>query len=110
MKRKENGQFGEANIEVSERLKLKDGVSYNNDKKTVIARSTLAAFLATNGGDGTVFDSPFVKTFDADTGTPGNQLFQERTVKFNKLTGRAAIDFKVTDDNLIYAYYSRGYK
>src|SRR3546814_16300972 len=83
---------------------------YHNHKKAVLERLTVAGFLATHGGAGTVFDSPFVTTFDADPGTPGNQLFQERTVKFNKLTGRAVIDFKVTDDNLIYASYSRGYK
>ena len=104
------GLFGEAYFEVSDRLKLTAGLRYNNDKKTVIARSTLAAFLAPHGGSGTVFDSPFVGSFDADPGTPGNQLFQERSVKFNKLTGRAVIDFKVTDDNLLYASYSRGYK
>src|SRR3546814_21028906 len=100
LKIKSYGLFGEAYFEVSDRLKLTAGLRYNNDKKTVIARSTLAAFLAPHGGDGTVFDSPFVPTFDADPGTPGNQLFQERTVKFNKLTGRAVIDLKVTDDNL----------
>src|SRR5690606_10312324 len=62
------------------------------------------------GGTGSAFDSPFVGSFDADPGTPGNQIVQERTVKFNKLTGRAVIDFKVTEDNLLYASYSRGYK
>src|SRR5690606_27128904 len=110
LKIKSYGLFGEAYFEFSDRLKLTAGLRYNNDKKTVIARSTLAAFLAPHGGGGTVFDSPFVGSFDADPGTPGNQLVQERTVKFNKLTGRAVLDFKITDDNLIYASYSRGYK
>src|SRR3546814_15742094 len=66
LKIKSYGLFGEAYFEVSDRLKLTAGLRYNNDKKTVIARSTLAAFLAPHGGDGTVFDSPFVPTFDAD--------------------------------------------
>jgi iron complex outermembrane receptor protein len=104
------GLFGEAYFEFSDRLKLTAGLRYNNDKKSVTARSTLASFLAPHGGTGSVFDSPFVGSFDADPGTPGNQIIQARTVKFNKLTGRAVLDFKITDDNLIYASYSRGYK
>jgi outer membrane receptor protein involved in Fe transport len=105
------GLFGEAYFEFSDRLKLTAGLRYNNDKKSVSARSTLASFLAPHAGTtDTVFGSPFVGSFDADPGTPGNQIIQERSVKFNKLTGRAVLDFKVTDDNLIYASYSRGYK
>ena len=104
------GLFGEAYFEFSDRLKLTAGLRYNNDKKSVTARSTLASFLAPHSGTGNVFDSPFVGSFDADPGTPGNQIIQERSVKFNKLTGRAVLDFKVTDDNLLYASYSRGYK
>lgn len=105
------GLFGEAYFEFSDRLKLTAGLRYNNDKKAVTARSTLASFLAPHGGTtDTVFGSPFVGSFDADPGTPGNQIIQARQVKFNKLTGRAVLDFKITDDNLIYASYSRGYK
>ena len=104
------GLFGEAYFEFSDRLKLTAGLRYNNDKKAVTARSTLASFLAPHGGTGSAFDSPFVASFDADPGTPGNQIIQARQAKFNKLTGRAVLDFKVTDDNLIYASYSRGYK
>ncbi|MCW5647476.1 MAG: TonB-dependent receptor [Sphingopyxis sp.] len=107
---KSYGLFGEAYVEFNDRLKLTAGLRYNNDKKAVRARSTLASFLAPHGGTGSVFDSPFVGSFDADPGTPGNQIFQSRQVKFNKLTGRVVLDFKVTDDNLLYASYSRGYK
>ncbi|HWT42289.1 MAG TPA: TonB-dependent receptor [Sphingopyxis sp.] len=111
LKIKSYGLFGEAYFEVSDRLKLTAGLRYNNDKKSVTARSTLASFLAPHGGTtDTVFGSPFVGSFDADPGTPGNQIIQARKVKFNKLTGRFVIDFKVTDDNLLYASYSRGYK
>jgi iron complex outermembrane recepter protein len=107
---KSYGIFGEAYLELSDRVKITAGLRYNNDRKSVVARSTLASFLVPHGQTGNAFNSPFVVTFDADPGTPGNQLFQQRSVKFNKLTGRAVIDFKVTDDNLIYASYSRGYK
>ncbi|MFV0297601.1 MAG: TonB-dependent receptor domain-containing protein, partial [Hyphomicrobiaceae bacterium] len=56
------------------------------------------------------FDSPFVGSFDADPGIPGNQLWQERKVSFSELTGRGVIDYKITEDNLLYASYSRGSK
>jgi len=104
------GLFGEAYFEFNDRLKLTAGIRYNSDKKSVTARSTLASFLAPHGGTGSVFSSPFVGSFDADPGTPGNQIIQARSVSFNKLTGRAVLDFKVTDDNLLYVSYSRGYK
>jgi len=110
LKIKSYGIFGEAYIEFNDRIKLTGGLRYNNDKKTVVARSTLASFLVPFGQTGTAFDSPFVVTFDADPGTPGNQLVQTRSVKFSEWTGRAVLDFKVTDDNLLYASYSRGYK
>src|SRR3546814_17790345 len=32
------------------------------------------------------------------------------SVGYEKMTGRFVIDYKITDDNLIYASYSRGYK
>jgi len=73
------GLFGEAYFEFSDRLKLTAGLRYNNDKKSVTARSTLASFLAPHGGTGSAFDSPFVGSFDADPGTPGNQIIQART-------------------------------
>ncbi|WP_374525726.1 TonB-dependent receptor [Sphingopyxis sp.] len=48
--------------------------------------------------------------FDFDSSRAGNQPFAVNTVSFGKVTGRAVLDYKITDDNLIYASYSRGYK
>ncbi|MBB4633347.1 TonB-dependent receptor [Sphingosinicella soli] len=106
---KSYGIFGEAYYEFSDRAKLTLGIRYNNDKKLVRARTTLANFLAPHGID-EAFDSPFVGLYDADPGLPGNQIIQERRVSFKEWTGRAVFDFKITDDNLLYASYSRGYK
>ena len=104
------GLFGEVYFDISDRLKFTGGLRYNDDKKTVTARSTLASFLNPFSNDGDPFDSPFVGSFDADPGTPGNQIVQQREVSFDEITGRAVIDFQMTPDNLIYASYSRGYK
>ncbi len=104
------GIFGEAYVDLSDRLKLTAGLRYNDDSKTITARSTLASFLNPYSNDGDPFASPFVGTFDADPGTPGNQIVQQRSVSFSEVTGRAVVDFQATPDNLLYASYSRGYK
>jgi len=107
---KSYGLFGEVYFDISDRLKLTGGLRYNNDKKNVQARSTLASFLVPYSQTTNAFESPFVGSFDADPGTPGNQIFQNRQVKFNEITGRAVLDFKISDDNLVYVSYARGYK
>ncbi len=104
------GIFGEAYVELSDRLRVTAGLRYNNDKKSNVARSTLASFLVPFGQTGSAFDSPFVGGFDADPGTAGNQLVQERSVAFDEITGRFVVDYEITPDNLLYASYSRGYK
>jgi outer membrane receptor protein involved in Fe transport len=105
------GIFGEAYFEISDKLKFTAGLRYNDDKKDIRARSTLASFLVPHSlQTGSAFDSPFVGSFDADPGTAGNQLFQSRTFKGNAITGRAVLDYKISDDNLLYLSYSRGYK
>ncbi len=106
---KSYGIFGEAYWDVSDSLKITAGIRYNNDKKYVRARSTLASFFVPFGTS-EAFDSPYVAAFDADPGRPGNQLFAERSVNFSEFTGRFVVDYKITDDNLIFASYSRGYK
>ncbi|MFM7029432.1 MAG: TonB-dependent receptor [Chakrabartia sp.] len=106
---KSYGLFGEAYYEFSDAVKLTVGLRYNNDKKAVKARTTLASFLAPYTSTD-AFSSPFFGAFDADPGLTGNQPWQERSVGFEKLTGRAVLDWKVSDDNLIYLSYSRGYK
>nr|WP_310523110.1 TonB-dependent receptor [Polymorphobacter sp.] len=106
---KSYGIFGEAYWNVTDAIKVTAGIRYNNDKKYVRARSTLASFFVPFG-TANAFDSPFVGSFDADPGTPGNQLFQERNVNFGEFTGRFVVDWQVSDDSLIYASYSRGYK
>lgn len=110
LKIKSYGIFGETYVEFNDKLKLTLGLRYNHDEKTVVARTALAAFLVPFGQTGSAFDSPFVGSYDADPGTAGNQLFQVRSVAFNKLTGRAVLDYKIDPDHLLYASYSRGYK
>lgn len=80
---KSYGIFGEAYIDITDRLKLTGGLRYNHDKKDISARSTLANFLTPFGATN-VFGSPFrygyavtgaplasrLAPFDADPKTP----------------------------------------
>ena len=104
------GIFGEVYFDISDRLKLTAGLRYNDDTKSITARSTLASFLNPYSNDGDPFSSPFVGTFDADPGTAGNQLVQQRSVAFDEITGRLVLDYELSPDNHLYASYSRGYK
>ncbi len=104
------GLFGEAYYKFDDRLKLTLGLRYNNDKKSITARTTLLSFLVPHGS-ADISGSPFIGSYDADPGLAGNQLFQTRTdQKFSALTGRAVLDFQVGANSLLYASYSRGYK
>ena len=107
---KSYGIFGEGYLQFNDELKLTVGLRYNNDRKAVRARSTLASFLVPYGQTGTAFDSPFVGTYDADPVVPGVQNFAIRNATFDKVTGRAVLDYQFTPNNLLYASYSRGYK
>src|SRR5690606_21997938 len=87
---------------------------------------------------GDLFDTPLGALFDGDSATactrtlpdgttvfmdgtpatpvgavgsmPGCEAYQTRSNSYNKMTGRFVIDYKITENNLIYASYSRGYK
>jgi iron complex outermembrane recepter protein len=104
------GLFGEAYYKFDDRLKLTLGLRYNNDQKSITARTTLLSFLVPQGS-ANISSSPFIGSYDADPGLAGNQLFQTRTnQKFSALTGRAVLDFQISQNSLLYASYSRGYK
>ncbi len=108
---KSYGIFGEGYLEVTDKLKVTLGLRYNNDRKEVVARSSLltTGFLVPFGSP-TAYDSPYFGGVDFDPGIAGNQPFQVRRVKFGEFTGRAVVDYRITPDNLLYASYSRGYK
>jgi outer membrane receptor protein involved in Fe transport len=107
---KSYGIFGEAYLDFSDKLKLTLGLRYNNDEKYVRSRSTLASFLVPYTQTGSAFNSPFYGAYDADPVTPGVQGVAIRNKKFNEWTGRAVLDYKISEDNLVYASFSRGYK
>ena len=108
-KLKSFGIFGEVYFDITDSLTLTGGIRYNDDTKSVSARTTFANFL-NPFGNGDPFTSPFVGSFDADAGMDGNQLLQQRDVSFDAITGRAVLDYAISPDNSLYFSYSRGYK
>ena len=107
---KSYGLFGEGYAKFSDQLKLTIGLRYNNDKKYVRARTTLAAFPVPFGST-SIFSSPFFPTsYDADPSIAGNQAYAITEAAFQRVTGRAVLDYQITDRNLLYASFSRGYK
>ncbi len=122
---KSYGLFGEAYWQPSDKFKLTLGLRYNHDQKELKARNQLLNFLVPYGTSN-VYASPYAAGFDADpltacptTGSavvgnygsvPGCDAYQLRNSSFSAWTGRAVIDYKLSDDNLLYASYSRGYK
>jgi outer membrane receptor protein involved in Fe transport len=107
---KSYGVFGEAYYNLADNLKITAGLRYNNDKKFVSARSTLASFFVPFGTTGNAFNSPAAAGFDGDPNRAGIQPFSNRNVSFSEVTGRFVVDWQITDDNLLYFSYSRGYK
>lgn len=123
------GIFGEGYYDISDTLKLTVGLRYNVDEKSVQDRSLLLnvpAVVDVATGTVTAFGTPVnsidqlieagaaVGAYDADPNVPGNQTFREDSVEFKEWTGRIVLDWlpdvPFTDETLVYASYSRGYK
>ncbi|PZO91740.1 MAG: TonB-dependent receptor [Sphingomonas sanxanigenens] len=112
---KSYGIFGEAYAEFTDKLKLTLGLRYNHDQKYVRARTTYLTDSAGNYplvpfGAGNLTDAINYGLLDFDATQAGAQPFAVNRVKFGRLTGRAVLDYKITDDNLLYFSYARGYK
>ena len=109
------GIFGEAYYNPTDKLKLTVGLRYNNDQKTVSARTTLFSDSAGNAvylpyGSTNITQAYNYNNLDFDAVNTGNQPYQTGKVGFKELTGRAVLDYKISEENLLYASYSRGYK
>jgi len=87
---KSNAIFGELYWQANEKLKFTLGLRRTHDDKRLDVFDTV--LLAPGTG------------LQQSTTTP-----TERSV-FNELTGRFGFDYKLSDDNLLYAFYSKGYK
>ncbi len=106
---KSYGIFGETYFKFTDKLKLTVGLRYNHDKKTDQARNLALNVLTPIGATG-IEQGLNYGTVDFDPNLPGRQEFANAQVSFSRLTGRAVLDYRITENNLLYASYSRGYK
>jgi iron complex outermembrane recepter protein len=88
-KTKSFAAFGEAYYRFSDATKLTIGVRYTDDKKSVRGR-TIVPFAGNLAGA--------IPPFGSLSG------------EYDAFTGRVVLDHKLSDDNLVYASYSRGFK
>jgi outer membrane receptor protein involved in Fe transport len=84
---KSGALFGEAYFEATDTLKATLGVRYTNDRKE---QTTFPILLVTPGR--------------------GFPTVTPQRAKFEEVTGRFTVDWKPSDNNLVYASVSRGYK
>lgn len=82
--------FGQANLEVTDALSVTAGLRFTSDKR---AESEGGASIILGNGTTAIASGPFGSS-----------------ETFNKVTWRLAVDYKVSDDVLLYASYNRGFK
>lgn len=105
--------FGQATFNVTEALRLIGGLRYTHDELDVfhIRRTTLAGPGINPNFDAGVFNNGAT---DPLTGAfipgPSNGIPFTATSKKDNLSGRAGVQYDLSDDNMVYATYARGYK
>lgn len=95
--RKNSAVFGEVGYQITPTLQFKVGLRYNDDEVGFAPRSY------SSGGP---FPAGRLSHYNAPTGTPLPAQLQN----FNATTGRVLLNWKPTEDNLVYATVGRGYK
>lgn len=112
--------FGELYYDISDTVRFTGGVRFNHDEKSIRDRALLLdSFLALAGGNPNLAP-PFgmgvapvvvpLGTTDVTAALDAINPHREGTVDFDEFTGRAVLDWQVTDSSLLYFSYSRGYK
>jgi iron complex outermembrane recepter protein len=98
--------FAQAYIELSDRLKLQAGIRYTYEKTKMLA-STATSFspVGVTTFDGTQPDGT------PNTPNPAASAFPPLgTESWNNVGWKLGLDYKATDDVLLYGYYARGFK
>ncbi len=106
--------FGQATFNISDSFRLIGGLRYTNDKLSVdhIRRTTLAGPGIQPNFDAGVYNNGLVATLPATgfvAGASNGIPFAARTSN-NNLSGKAAVQFDISDDVMAYGSYTRGYK
>lgn len=90
IKREAYAAYLETSYQVTDALKLTAGIRYNHDEYSGVSDS--------NSGGATPTSGPYLQPVPI----PG--------LTTKEVTGKAAVDYKLTPDNMIYFSYTRGFK
>jgi outer membrane receptor protein involved in Fe transport len=93
--------FGEVYYQLTDATKLTLGLRYTEDEKTIRDRQLLLNADPASGARA-------FQQLGADEAIP--VPYREDDDKWEEFTGRAVFDWAVSEDSLLYASYSRGYK
>jgi iron complex outermembrane recepter protein len=106
--------FGQATFNLSDNFRFIGGLRWTNDKLDVnhIRRTTLAGPGVQPSFDAGVFNNGLVATPPATGFVAGvsNGIPFRTSTKNDNVSGKAAIQFDLSDDVMAYAGYTRGYK
>jgi iron complex outermembrane recepter protein len=106
--------FGQATANISDSLRLIGGLRWTQDKLNVdhIRRTTLAGPGIQPNFDAGVYNNGLVATPPATgfVAGPSNGVPFRTGTKSSNLSGKAAVQFDVSDNVMAYASYTRGYK
>ncbi len=106
--------FGQATLNLSDNLRFIGGLRWTNDKLNVnhIRRTTLAGPGIQPNFDAGVYNNGLVATLPATGFVAGasNGIPFRTSTKNSNFSGKAAVQFDLSDDVMAYAGYTRGYK
>ncbi|MBK8629370.1 MAG: TonB-dependent receptor [Sphingomonadales bacterium] len=106
--------FGQATLNLSERLRLIGGLRWTQDKLNVfhIRRTTLAGPGIGGNFDAGVYNNGALAPAPGTGFLAGasNSIPFTANTKNDNFSGKAALQFDLTDDIMAYASYTRGYK
>lgn len=106
--------FGQTTLNLSDSLRLIGGLRYTHDTLDVnhIRRTTLSGAGVQGNFDAGVYNNGLVATLPATgfvAGTSNGVPFTTSTSN-NNLSGKVAVQADLTENNMAYASYTRGYK
>jgi iron complex outermembrane recepter protein len=106
--------FGQATFNISDSFRLIGGLRYTHDELDVyhIRRTTLAGPGVNGNFDAGVYNNGQVATPPATgfVAGPSNAIPFTTDTSNNNLSGKAAVQVDLSDNNMAYASYTRGYK
>ncbi|HEX7853703.1 MAG TPA: TonB-dependent receptor [Sphingobium sp.] len=95
------GVFGQGTYKLNDQFSITGGIRYTWDSTTAVTRQAVYLLPAVSGG---------TLTRLCQTGTSANECQQQFHIASSAPTWMVDLDYKPTEDMLLYAKYTRGYR